>query len=101
MDILAIKLTIWIFQVMLGVYCRSLHANSTAAFSLAEGLWAAFGLYWLISALRRKSVKERELNAIGDAVDLLRQTHPIPGEISQFARRSGRHKTCAQQSVLQ
>ena len=60
MDILAVNLTIWILQAMLGLYLRSLHANSEVAFSLARGLWTAFGLYWLISALRRKPVKERE-----------------------------------------
>lgn len=60
MDILAVRLTVWILQVMLGVYWSSLHANATAAFSLAVALWTAFALYWLISALRRKPVKQRE-----------------------------------------
>ena len=41
------------------------------------------------------------LNTVGDAVDLQRQTHPIPSEIPQFTRRPGRHKTSAQQSMLQ
>jgi len=60
MDIFAVKLTIWILQELLGPYSKSLHANSAVTFSLAEGLWTAFGVYWLISALRRKPVKERE-----------------------------------------
>jgi protein-S-isoprenylcysteine O-methyltransferase Ste14 len=60
MDILAVKWTIWIVQVMVGLHGRNLSANSAVAFSLAKGLWTAFGIYWLISALRRKPVKERE-----------------------------------------
>jgi hypothetical protein len=41
------------------------------------------------------------LDAVRDAVDLLRQTHAIPREVAKFTRRSRGHETPAEQSVPQ
>lgn len=60
MDTCVVKLASVILRVTLAVYWSDTHVISPEPFVMVKGLWVGFSLYWLISALRRRAVKEKE-----------------------------------------
>ncbi len=60
MPIYVSKLAIWLVPAANALYWNGAEVISANAFRIAKGMWAAFGLYWLISAFRLGAVKKTE-----------------------------------------